>query len=267
MNRTPVILALLVMAFSIGCDLPGKPNPADRPVRADEVLDFSLLYATRCAGCHGAEGKLGPAPPLNDPLFLAIMPDAELHRVISEGRLATPGVKTPMPAFAQQHGGPLTTAQVKALAEGIKKQWKPASPIPVGTPAYLKDMDKPQTEKPVTVAPLPHREDDAVQTAALKQEARLRLFSRACAGCHGSTGQGGKQADRAVGAINNPDFLALISDQALRRLIITGRPDLGMPAFDGKTGRPTDFQPLTSADVNELVILLAQWRKNAPTTK
>ena len=42
--------------------------------------DFALLYATNCAGCHGADGRLGPAPPLNDPLFLAIVPDASLFR-------------------------------------------------------------------------------------------------------------------------------------------------------------------------------------------
>ena len=68
-----------------------------------------------------------------------------------------------------------------------------------------------------------------------------RVFARACAGCHGSQGQGGKNGERPVGAINDPAFLALISDQALRRYAITGRPDLGMPAFDGKDGRPAGF--------------------------
>ena len=82
-----------------GCDLPGKPSEADRPVPADEVKDFDALYGTHCAGCHGADGKLGPAPPLNDPLFLAIVPDAELLRVITDGRAVTPAQKSPMPAF------------------------------------------------------------------------------------------------------------------------------------------------------------------------
>ena len=36
---------------------------------------------------------------------------------------------TPMPAFASEHGGPLTDAQVKVLAEGIKSHWKPAAPL------------------------------------------------------------------------------------------------------------------------------------------
>jgi hypothetical protein len=90
------------------------------------------------------------------------------------------------------------------------------------------------------------------------------VFARACAGCHGPQGQGGKNGGRQVGAINNPAFLALISDQELRRLAITGRPDLGMPAYDGKEGRPPDFRPLTSAEINDLVALLASWRLGGP---
>src|SRR5260370_31064518 len=90
----PVTMSLLLVA---GCDWPGKPDPAERPVPADKVLDFAVLYEKNCSGCHGADGKLGPAPPLNDPLFLAIVPDAQLSLVIEKGR---PG--TPMPTLPRQ---------------------------------------------------------------------------------------------------------------------------------------------------------------------
>jgi len=267
--RSPQYLVFLLILLTVGCDLPGKPNPADRPVPVDKVMDFAILYGKRCAGCHGAEGELGPAPPLNDPLFLAMVPEAELLRVISEGRMATPGVRTPMPAFAHDQGGPLTAAQVQAIAQGIKKKWKAATPIPAGMPSYLRTESaasgKVVPDKPYTIAALPLREDDPVQTETRMRESRLKLFGRACASCHGSQGQGGKSGDQAVGAINNPAFLSLISNQALRRIIITGRPDLGMPAYDGKTGRPADFQPLTSTDIDELVKLLAQWRQGSST--
>src|SRR5262249_30279983 len=53
---------------------------------------------------------------------------------------------------------------------------------------------------------------------------------------------------------------ALISDQALRRIIITGRADLHMPGYSPDAGRPKDFTPLTGTDVNDLVALLAYWR-------
>lgn len=229
----------LLAVLAAGCDLPGKPREADRPQPADQVMDFGVLYQTRCAGCHGADGKLGPAPPLNDPIFLAIVPDAELLRVIAEGRSVAPGQKTPMPAFAHEKGGPLTGAQVKALAEGIKKYWEPSASSSSSLPPYLGPAAR----------------------GGNKDEGG-RVFARACAGCHGSHGQGEEEGGALPGgAINDPAFLALISDQALRRTIITGRRDLGMPAYNGKSGRPPDSQVLTSAEIDDLVALLRSWRQ------
>ena len=63
-----------------------------------------------------------------------------------------------------------------------------------------------------------------------------------------------------AGAINDVAFLALTSDQTLRRIIITGRPDLKMPDYASRDGRAKDFAPLTSAEIDDLVALLAQWR-------
>src|SRR5262249_37305739 len=91
-----------------------------------------------------------------------------------------------------------------------------------------------------------------------------RVFARACADCHGKEGEGVERDGRLRRKINDPAFLALISDQALRRIIITGRPDLGMPAYDGTAGRPGDFRPLTSAQIDDLVALLASWRQGSP---
>ena len=87
--RTAGII-LSVLALVPGCDLPGKPRLADKPIATDKVIDFGKLYAQHCAGCHGFDGKLGPAPPLNDPVFLAIVPDSVLFGVIRGGRSGTP---------------------------------------------------------------------------------------------------------------------------------------------------------------------------------
>jgi mono/diheme cytochrome c family protein len=230
-------LLLLLAALAAGCDLPGRPTPADRPVSGDRVMDFSVLYAERCAGCHGVDGKLGPAPPLNDPMFLAIVPDAEVLRVTNEGRSVSPGQKSPMPAFARAKGGPLTSAQVKVLAVGIKKHWAPAAPPSSSLPAYI-------------------------GSGGGNKDTGARVFARACAVCHGDQGRGEKDGRPLPGgAINNQAFLALTSDQALRRIIITGRPDLGMPSYDDKSDRPPDFRALTSADIDDLVALLKDWRQ------
>ena len=93
----------------------GKPNPKDRPIPPDKILSFDALFSRQCAGCHGADGKLGPAPPLNDPLFRAIVPAAALEKALQEGR-----AETPMTAFAHKNGGTLTQAQIQVLVHEIK---------------------------------------------------------------------------------------------------------------------------------------------------
>jgi mono/diheme cytochrome c family protein len=233
-----LILLALLAGWAGGCDLPGRPKAGDRYGPPQKLTSFIVLFQQNCVGCHGADGKLGPAPPLNDKLFLALIPDEELHRVIAEGR---PG--TLMPAFARVSGGHLTAEQVKVLAAGIKRHWGPAKPAGSEVPPYLVTHAQPG--------------DGAVGD----KEAGLKVFARACASCHGDHGQGGHYQDKSVGSINDPDYLALISDQALRRFVITGRPDLGMPDHADPTGRPEGFRPLSCEDVSNVAALLAYWRE------
>ena len=108
---SPFLFRSLVLSLSwltAGCNLPGRPTPADRPVPPDRDLEFRVLYGQNCAGCHGIDGKLGPAPPFNDPLFRAIVPEEELQGVLTKGRK-----KALMPAFAKENGGSLTERKSK----------------------------------------------------------------------------------------------------------------------------------------------------------
>jgi cytochrome c oxidase cbb3-type subunit III len=227
-------LFILWMLLIPGCEFPGKPKLTAKPIAVDKVINFDVLYSQNCAGCHGANGRLGPAPPLNDANFLAIVPDRVLGNVIAKGR---PG--TPMPAFARDRGGPLTDAQIKALAIGIKPRWSAAEKSHDITPPYI-----------------------AAATASTGNKVEgARIFAGACAPCHGPVGEGGEVNKGGAGAICDPVFLALISDQALRRYAITGRPDLGMPSYADKTGRSEDYQPMTSEAIKDLVAFLASWRQ------
>lgn len=216
-------IAIWLLVPLAGCDWPGKPKDSDRPIPAEKIEDFITLYNTHCSGCHGKDGKDGPAPPLNDQLFLAIVPDEVLRQVITEGRTGTP-----MTAFARDRGGPLTGKQIDIVAKGIKERWAAPESVKGKPPPYLLSAAK-----------------------AGDKKVGLEVFARDCAMCHGKHGQGGDDA----GAINDPAFLALVSDQALRRYIITGRPDFGMPNYLDR-----EDADLTSQEINDLVALLAYWR-------
>jgi mono/diheme cytochrome c family protein len=248
-----------------GCHWPGKPNPAERPVPENQVVKFDKLYGRHCAGCHGADGRLGPAPPLNDPLFRAGIPEKELERVIRSGR---PG--TPMTAFAREKGGWLTPAQIQVLVYEIKgvryrvteeRNGEAAKPMVVrdasgiapkwGVPPTL------GTDVPPYRPPRPASDGGG----AGDRERGAKVFARACADCHGEKGLGFEKGGRRLQRINDPAFLALISDQALRRYAITGRPDLGMPDYAGARPGAKDFRPLTPREVTDLVAFLAGWRR------
>ncbi|HVW02871.1 MAG TPA: c-type cytochrome [Planctomycetaceae bacterium] len=226
---------------------------------ADQVVDFQTLYGTHCIGCHGAGGSLGPAPPLNDPLFRAGISREELVRTITSGRRGTP-----MPGFAPEAGGTLTTTQIEVLIAEIKGVPYRVDRAETANGVELRVVPDPAGQTPAW-GPMPGYPHNApkFQEPEDREDARDpaqvgrgdRVFEQACSGCHGPDGRG---AD--AGAINDPAFLSLISNRALRRIIITGRPDLGMPDYSDKHDRGDDFQPLTTADVDDLVAFLKQWR-------
>src|SRR5260370_4886288 len=102
-KRCVVILFILALGGASGCHrLPGKPSEADRWVAPSEVANFDQLYRQNCSGCHGADGRLGAARPLNDPLYLSLVSPDDLRGVISSGVPSTT-----MPAFGQHFGGNL----------------------------------------------------------------------------------------------------------------------------------------------------------------
>lgn len=216
-----IAAALLVTSMSIGC---GKPDPADRFVRPADVTDFGVLFQQNCSGCHGAEGSLGPAPPLADPLFQAIVSDDQLQQTIAEGR---PG--TLMPAFAKDQGGSLTTDQVQIMVTGLRKTW---------------GSDSQPNSK------LPPYQVSAADPAGL-QEANVtsgkELFETSCAKCHGDAGVGA-----GAGPLNEPALARLLSDIVLRRLIITGRPDLKMPDFATLGKQSHTGAPFTSQQISDI---------------
>jgi cytochrome c oxidase cbb3-type subunit 3/ubiquinol-cytochrome c reductase cytochrome c subunit len=62
-----------------------------------------------------------------------------------------------------------------------------------------------------------------------------------------------------MGSIVDPTYLALVSDQYLRSIIIAGRPDQGMPDWRGDSS-----QPLTDQQVTDIVAWLGSKRIASP---
>jgi cytochrome c oxidase cbb3-type subunit III len=186
------------------------------------VLNFAPLYSLNCAGCHGARGRGGAAIELASHSYLAWACDADLRRVIAEGRQ-----RTAMPAFAQSAGGTLSDKQVDALVAGIRSWAASGAPCDPGALPY---------------------------EASTKgdPEQGVRVFREHCAVCHGADGRGVK----GVGSIVSEPFLELVSEQSLRTTIVTGRPDLGCPGLRG-----SGWTPLSADGVSDTVAWLLGHRQ------
>lgn len=208
-----VICALLLCAGACG-------KPTARPVMPPDITDFATLYGENCSGCHGIDGKNGPGRPLNNPLYLSLIPRETLQHTIENG---VPG--TAMPAWARSQGGPLYPKQVTALVNGIEENW--GKPLSLGK------------------AVLPPYSDHSDPGDAGRGK---KLFVRDCFMCHG---KGAK-----VGPVSDPSFLALVSNQGLRTSVIIGRPELGMPDWRFlNLGRAMSDQ-----DISDVVAYLASLR-------
>ena len=86
MTTTAVAVAMLLALSLAGCDiLPGGAGARDQQETAPtQVATFLALYSQQCAGCHGRDGRLGAARPLNDAVYLALVPAPRLRQVIAE---------------------------------------------------------------------------------------------------------------------------------------------------------------------------------------
>jgi len=221
-------LATLAAVFLAGCGAPhGQPRSDSEVLAPNEVLEFGPLFSENCAACHGTEGRGGAAIALANPVYLAIADDASIRKVIAQG---VPG--TAMPAFAQSAGGMLTDAQIDVITKELRSRWSRRGILDAASaPPYA-----------------PKLTGDAQ-----RGEAAYKIF---CESCHGPVGRGGQKAS----AITNDSFLALVSDQSLRTIVIAGRPELGAPDWRGNLpGRPMSDQ-----EVTDVVAWLASQRAQNP---
>ena len=230
MNRIPYLSACAVLALVLlsACSTPhGQPQNGSEAVAPNQVVDFGNLYAQNCAACHGTEGRGGASIALANPVYLAIVDEKAVHNVVANGVRGTS-----MPAFAQSAGGLLTEEQINAITSGMLSRW--------GRKGILDGTNPPSY---------------AAKTTGDTTRGEI-AFGTYCASCHGSEGRGGSKAS----AISNDSFLALVSDQGLRTIVITGRPDLRAP--DWRENVPG--KPMSDQEITDVVAWLASRRVQSP---
>ena len=229
-------LSLIPLGFAVGltgCEkpitlenfddwMPGKPKIENVWKPPTEITDFKKLFAQNCRGCHGDGNVTGASIALNDPTFLAIISPEELSNLITNG---VP--KTPMPAFAIRNGGQLTDEQIEILVKGILAWKDPATTPPGPLPPYAAPLGNAAAGESLYAAYLASLE---------KMNPRVT----------------------AQGFMTNPAFLGLVSDQHIRTLIITGRPELGIPNFQNAI----PGKPLSDQDIADVVAWIVSKRLN-----
>jgi mono/diheme cytochrome c family protein len=87
-----------------------------------------------------------------------------------------------------------------------------------------------------------------------KGEITYKMF---CETCHGPGGRGGTKGS----SITDASFLALVSDQDLRTVVIAGRPELGAPDWRGNV----PGKPMSEQEITDVVAWLVSQRTQRPT--
>ena len=229
MNLLRYLVASSVLgAMLFGCASPhGQPRRGSETLAPNEVLDFATLYGENCAGCHGVEGKGGAAIALADPVYLAIADETVIRKVVAKG---IPG--TAMPAFAESAGGMLTDKQINVITGEMRSRWNQRG---------ILDAANPPSYTAKSTGNISHGE---------------LAYKTYCESCHGPGGHGSAKGS----SVTDDSFLALVSDQGLRTIVITGRPELGAPDWRGNV----PGKPMSEQEVTDVVAWLGSRRVQNP---
>ena len=215
------ILVISVPAIFTGVAVAAEGIPKEQNLRSEDgdwLARGLQLYGKYCALCHGNKGEgytADNANALGNQDFLVSVSDSFLWWGIAKGR---PG--TAMAAHAKRYGGPLEDADIDSLVALIRS-WQHEDSADIKATPILGD--------PVS--------------------GRI-AYDLNCAVCHGDQGQG----ITAV-SLNNPEFLAMASDEQIRIAITNGRRATPMVAY----------RDLLSEDtIDDLVALIRSWKRDVP---
>lgn len=207
----------------------GEPDPA-------KLEQGGLLYVENCALCHGeqGEGRIGATLAQNWP---SIRPSATVEEIIRRG---IPG--TVMPAWSEEHGGPLNDEQIDALVAYILS-WQTGEPRFIPPTATF--------TPPQDLTPPAEIEGDAINGAG--------LFIENCAVCHGERGEG------RVGATLAINWPSIRPDLTVKSTISNGIEGSVMPAWSQENGGPLREEQINDLVAYILALPAAQVNQVSPT--
>lgn len=120
------LFVVLVAAFPLYLLYePGAREEARRVQLGSLVDEGASVWEFNCGACHGVEGEGLSAPALNSKQFLESSTDEQTRLLTSVG---VPG--TAMGAYSQDHGGPLTSEQIRAVTAYIRSWEEEAPDVP-----------------------------------------------------------------------------------------------------------------------------------------
>jgi mono/diheme cytochrome c family protein len=126
-NKVMLIGAVLMVGMALIFPLYRWTEPTNRDEAYASQLNSlaeqgEALYGFNCTSCHGLNGEGGVGPALNSEQFLQSATDEQIRLLIGVG---VPGSQ--MGAYSQDHGGPLTSEQIKALTVFLRS-WEKDAP-------------------------------------------------------------------------------------------------------------------------------------------
>lgn len=115
-----IVGLILMLAFILIFPLYRTIEPTARDeARATHLASLAHegenIWGFNCASCHGEDGQGGTAPALNSKEFLQSADDAQIESLVAVG---VPGSQ--MGAYSQDFAGPLTSAQIRAVATYLR---------------------------------------------------------------------------------------------------------------------------------------------------
>ena len=203
-------------------------------MRAKLLAKLLILLAAACLQAGGTQ-KAQKIEWTDDPAKMVI-PDAPLTGQVL-GKEFKPtfihyNTFLRQVVFAQSSGGMLTDKQIDVITSAIRSRWSQRG---------ILDGANPPSYAPKSTGD------------AQRGEAAYKTY---CESCHGPAGRGGQKGS----AITDDSFLALVSDQGLRTIVIAGRPELGAPDWRGNS----PGKPMSDQEITDVVAWLASRRVQNP---